>query len=130
MVASHAPGAHVKLGVLRDKQHRASRRDARSAERRARRARRANKAAERTSSARRSASRSRTHGGHAVVERVSPDGPADGKLRRGDVIEEVNRKPVTSASDASAQLRAAKDGQPVLLKVKRGDQSRFIAIEP
>jgi serine protease Do len=66
--------------------------------------------------------------GHVVVQRVAPDGPADGKLRPGDVIEEVNQQPVTSASDLASKVRAAPD-RPVLLRVKRGDQARYVAIE-
>jgi serine protease Do len=66
--------------------------------------------------------------GQVVVERVAPDGPADGKLHRGDVIEELDHHPVTSADDLAARLRAAPSGKPVLLRVKRGDQSRYVAI--
>ncbi len=68
--------------------------------------------------------------GKVVVQRVSPDGPADGKLRRGDVIEEVDHAPVTTAADLGAALQArAVPGKPVLLRVRRGDQSRYVAIE-
>jgi serine protease Do len=66
--------------------------------------------------------------GHVAVQRVAPDGPADGKLRPGDVIEEVNQQPVTSASDLASKVRAAPD-KPVLLRVKRGDQARYVAID-
>ncbi len=129
MVASHAPSSHIKLGVLRDKQKREFdvALEALNEE--------PTEKAERQSGAG-NVERGplglalSDDGGHAVVERVAPDSAADGKLRRGDVIEEVNRKPVTSASDAIAQLRAAKDGRPVLLKVKRGAEERFMAIEP
>jgi serine protease Do len=65
--------------------------------------------------------------GHVVVQRVAPDGPADGKLRPGDIIEEVNQQPVTSASDLASKVRAAPD-KPVLLRVRRGDQARYVAI--
>jgi serine protease Do len=67
--------------------------------------------------------------GQVVVERVNPDGPADGKLRRGDVIEEIDHQPVTAASDLGAKVKAAPADKPVLLRVKRGDQSRYVAIE-
>jgi serine protease Do len=64
-----------------------------------------------------------------VVESVAPDSPADGEIRPGDVLLEVDRKPVVSAADVSAKVsRAAKD-QPVLIKLKRGTQTRFVAIE-
>jgi serine protease Do len=67
--------------------------------------------------------------GQVVVERVLPDGPADGKLRRGDVIEEINHQPVTAAADLGAKVKATPADKPVLLRVKRGDQSRYVAIE-
>jgi serine protease Do len=128
IIASRAPGTHVHLGVLRDKhtQNVDVTLEAMKDE-----------GAKKDPSA---PSESMQHGalglaigdedGHAVVERVSPDGPADGKLRRGDVIEEVNKKPVTGAQDAVNALKAAKTGDALLLKVKRGDASRFVAIEP
>ncbi len=129
MVASHAPGTHVKLGVLRDKV-------ARDADVTLEPLKEEPVAHADQPSGAGNVERGPLglalgeENGKVTVERVSPDGPADGKLRRGDVIEEVDKKPVTSASDAVAKLRAAKEGQPVLLKVRRGDQSRFLAIEP
>lgn len=67
--------------------------------------------------------------GQVVVERVAPNGPADGKLRRGDVIEEINHQPVTATADLGAKVKATPADKPVLLRVKRGDQSRYVAIE-
>jgi len=67
--------------------------------------------------------------GQVVVERVAPDGPADGKLRPGDVIEEIDHQPVTSTRDLASKLAAAPAGKPVLLRVKHGDLSRYVAIE-
>jgi serine protease Do len=68
-------------------------------------------------------------GGRAVVQSVTPDGPADGKLRPGDTIDEVNRQPVGGAADLAAKLKATAADKPVLLRVTRGDQSRYVAIE-
>jgi S1-C subfamily serine protease len=67
--------------------------------------------------------------GSVVVERVAPDSPADGKLRPGDVIEEVNHQHVASAKDLAARVQASSSDKPVLLRVKRGDQSRYVAID-
>jgi serine protease Do len=67
--------------------------------------------------------------GHVVVERVTRDGPADGKLRSGDIVEEINRQPVHSAADLAGKLRAAPADRPVLLRVRRGDQARYVAVE-
>jgi len=67
--------------------------------------------------------------GRVVVVRVLPNGPADGKLRSGDVVEEVNHQPVVDARDLASKVRAAPADAPVLLRVKRGDQSRYVAVE-
>ncbi len=66
--------------------------------------------------------------GKVVVARVMSDGPADGKLQRGDVIEEMDHAPVTSGSDLAAKLKAAPLDRPVLLRVRHGDQSRYVAV--
>ena len=66
--------------------------------------------------------------GHVVVEAVSPDGPAQGKLQPGDVVESVNQEPVASAKDLVAKIHAAPRDRPILLRVKREDQSRYVAI--
>ncbi|MBI3279164.1 MAG: Do family serine endopeptidase [Acidobacteria bacterium] len=50
-------------------------------------------------------------------------------LRRGDVIMEVNRQPVTSVTEFDRALGNAR-GQQVLLLVRRGEVSQFIVIEP
>jgi serine protease Do len=67
--------------------------------------------------------------GKVIVARVTPDGPSDGKLRRGDVIEEVDHQAVSSGNDLVAKLKAVPADRPVLLKVKHGDQARYVAIE-
>lgn len=68
--------------------------------------------------------------GHPVVARVLPGGAADGKLRPGDVIEEVDRAPVSSASEVVADVGKAASDKPILLRVKRGNESHFVAITP
>jgi serine protease Do len=67
--------------------------------------------------------------GEAVVQGVAPDGPAEGKLRAGDVVEEVDHQAVRSASEVATRLHAVRGDRPVLLRVKRGDQSRYVAID-
>jgi serine protease Do len=66
--------------------------------------------------------------GKVVVARVVTDGPADGKLRRGDIIEEMDHAAVTSGTDLVAKLKAAPLDRPVLLRVRHGDQARYVAI--
>jgi serine protease Do len=65
-----------------------------------------------------------------VVTNVDPDGAAAGKLREGDVILEIAGKAVQSTADVSQGLRdAQKDGKKtVLLRVKTGDATRFVAV--
>jgi serine protease Do len=54
----------------------------------------------------------------AIIERVQPDSAADNAgLQRGDVIVEVNRKPVENAADVQKALSAVPTGQDALLLV-------------
>ena len=68
-----------------------------------------------------------------VVSNVDPDGAAGQRgLRAGDVILEAAGKAVSRPSDISAALaEAKKDGRrAVLLRVKSGDSTRFVALAP
>jgi serine protease Do len=68
-------------------------------------------------------------GGGALVQRVVPGSPADGDLAPGDVIVEVNRVPLQHAAELAPRVAAAKKGEPLLLRVKRQDKLRFVAID-
>ena len=60
-----------------------------------------------------------------VVKQVSPTSPlADSGLRRGDVIQEVNHKPVKNVSDLQSAL--GKDAKDPLLLVNRGGVTLYI----
>lgn len=64
-----------------------------------------------------------------VVSRVAPgSAAAEAGLRRGDVIQQVNRRPVTTTDEFEQALGRGKD--PVLLLVNRGGVTRFIVVEP
>jgi serine protease Do len=66
-----------------------------------------------------------------LVSGVEPGSPAaDAGLRRGDVILEVNRKPVGNVEAYSSQLGEAKTGKSVLLLVRRGENTVFLALKP
>jgi serine protease Do len=67
----------------------------------------------------------------AVIEQVTPGSPADNAgLQRGDVITEVNRKPVHSAADVKAALAGvSKDGDALLLIWSNGGSS-FRVLHP
>jgi serine protease Do len=130
MVARHAPGTHVKLTVLRDRQKRdvdlplAALEDERQG---------GDESPQGTGAAAGDRSSAlgigvREEDGHLIVERVAPDGPSDGKLKPGDVIEEAAHQPVASATDLASKIKAAPSDAPLLLKVKRGEQSRYVAI--
>ncbi len=68
-----------------------------------------------------------THG--VVVSQVDPDSAAGmAGLHRGDVIQEVNRKPVYNVRDFEDAVRQG-GGQPVLLLVNRGGNTFFVALE-
>jgi len=63
-----------------------------------------------------------------VVTKVDPSSAAaDAGLQRGDVIQEVNRKPVHNASDFAAAMRTAKDSQALLL-VNRQGSTMYVAV--
>jgi serine protease Do len=65
--------------------------------------------------------------GGVVVTNVDPAGKAaDSGLKRGDVIEEVNRKPVRDAADFEAAMRNAKDS--ALLLVNRQGNTMYLAV--
>jgi len=64
-----------------------------------------------------------------VVTQVRPGAAADAGLRQGDVIQEVNRKPVTSVADFEQAIRQA-GNQTVVLLVNRGGSTLYLALEP
>lgn len=66
----------------------------------------------------------------AYVEQVTEGGAAEaGGIRSGDVIVEFAGKPVTSATDLTAQVRAEPAGGEVRVKVLRGDQALTFDIQ-
>ncbi len=65
-----------------------------------------------------------------VVTDVSPDSPAaDAGLRRGDIIEEVNREPVETVTEYRRAVRRA-GNQSIVLLVNRNGNTTFIVVEP
>ncbi|HEY5147736.1 MAG TPA: Do family serine endopeptidase [Polyangiaceae bacterium] len=135
LVARHAPGTQVKLAVLHGRQEHdvdvtlaAMKDEGEHADVSPQGANESN--ADRTSALGIAIAE---EDGHVIVARVASDGPSDGKLRPGDVIEEIAGQRVVNASDLVAKVHAAattSSGQPILLRVKRGDQTQYVAIEP
>ncbi|MCC6858314.1 MAG: DegQ family serine endoprotease [Bryobacterales bacterium] len=64
-----------------------------------------------------------------LVSDVQPgSAAAEAGLQRGDVIQEVNRRPVRSVADFR-RAAGGRDGQPVLLLVNRGGSTIYVTIE-
>jgi hypothetical protein len=69
-----------------------------------------------------------TRAGVTIVD-VKPRTPAAGSLLAGDVILEVNHAPLRNAAEVSRLVNEAPRQQPILLKIRRGNQERFVGIE-
>jgi len=65
-----------------------------------------------------------------VVNEVAPGSPAsDAGIRAGDVIEQVNRKPVASAAELQNVLEAARE-RPALVLLNRQGNELYVALAP
>jgi S1-C subfamily serine protease len=63
-----------------------------------------------------------------AVESVEPDSPAArAGIQSGDVVQEVNRQTVRSASDIGAALQKSGDRPPLLL-INRGGQTAYVPV--
>ncbi|MDZ7261956.1 MAG: PDZ domain-containing protein [candidate division KSB1 bacterium] len=66
-----------------------------------------------------------------VVTRVEPGSPAaSAGLQTGDVIREVNRKPVKDVEDFVQKIEKAKGQDNVLFLIQRGQTDLFAAVTP
>jgi S1-C subfamily serine protease len=66
-----------------------------------------------------------------VVTRVETGSPAaEAGIQTGDVIHEVNRKPVKNVEDFIQKVEKAKDQENVLLFLQRGQSNLFAAVTP
>ena len=63
-----------------------------------------------------------------VVKRVTGMAARRAAIAPGDVILMVGRKPVKSVADFNTMLKGAKPGDAVMLLVRRGDQTQFLAL--
>jgi serine protease Do len=72
-------------------------------------------------------------GTHGVVvtsvDASSPAAAAQPPLSRGDVIQEINHKPINNTSDYQQAMSGA-DKQPVLLLVNHGGVTGYVVVEP
>jgi len=66
-----------------------------------------------------------------LVVQVMPSSPAAAAgLRRGDVIVEINGKPVTTAEQLQVAVENSRVGQPLRFKVQRGEQILQLTVRP
>lgn len=66
-----------------------------------------------------------------VVTGVEDGSPADeAGIQRGDVIREINRRPVRSLAEFRKAAQGLKPGEPVTLRVQRGTASLYVALTP
>jgi serine protease Do len=66
-----------------------------------------------------------------VVAAIKPGSAADeAGIRRGDVITEVNRRPVRNMDDFKREIARTEGGKSILLLVKREQGSLFLALKP
>lgn len=66
-----------------------------------------------------------------IVSNVEPGGPADEVgIRRGDIIKEVNRKPIKNMKEYSAEIEKVEPGGNALLFLKRGEDTLYVVLKP
>ena len=66
-----------------------------------------------------------------LVARVEPGSPAaEAGIQEGDVISEVNRKPIKDVEDFATKIENAKGQESVLLLIQRGQMNLFAAVKP
>ncbi|MBI5492349.1 MAG: DegQ family serine endoprotease [Deltaproteobacteria bacterium] len=66
-----------------------------------------------------------------IVSSVKPDSPAgEAGLRRGDVIKEIDRKPVKNVRDYSKLVTEAEKNDVALFLILRGNSSIYVVVKP
>jgi serine protease Do len=66
-----------------------------------------------------------------VVTGIEPGSPAaNAGIQTGDVIREVNRKPIKGVEDFAQEIEKAKDQDNILLFLQRGQNNLFAAVTP
>jgi serine protease Do len=66
-----------------------------------------------------------------VISSVQPGGPAsEAMLRPGDLIKEVNRQKIQNLKDFNQAIQKSQKAEPLLLLVKRGDKTFYVAVKP
>jgi serine protease Do len=55
---------------------------------------------------------------------------AQAGIQRGDVIVEVNRRPVKTLADFDHATRDIQKGEPLTVRLERGDVALYVAVVP
>ena len=63
-----------------------------------------------------------------LIERIYAGPAQQAGLRAGDIVLTIGRTPVTSASQFAAEVKKVKAGDSVMLLVRRGEQTSFVAV--
>jgi serine protease Do len=65
-----------------------------------------------------------------VVSSIKPGSPAaEAGLRSGDVITQINRRPVKNLAEYNREIAQNEKDKPVLFLVRRGQSSLFLALK-
>jgi serine protease Do len=68
--------------------------------------------------------------GGVVVVDVATNSPADDAgINIGDVVKEVNRKPIRNIKDYESAMQRSEKGKPLLLLIKRGAQTFYLTVQ-
>ena len=65
-----------------------------------------------------------------VIQRIRGIAGRRAELREGDVVLMVGRTSVGSAAEFNAAVKDAKAGEPVMLLIRRGEQTSFVTVTP
>lgn len=66
-----------------------------------------------------------------IIAMVEPGSPAaEARMRRGDLILEIDRKPVRNLADYRKAIGRTKEGKGILFLVRRGESTLFLALKP
>ncbi len=66
-----------------------------------------------------------------VVTGVEPESPAaKADIRRGDVIQAVNRRPIRDVETLSRTIEEARDQESILFLIRRGETNLFVTVSP
>ena len=66
-----------------------------------------------------------------VITSVTAGSPAEeAGLRRGDVVSEINRRPIKTMDDYNSAVAKVEKGKSLLFLIKRGEGNLFLALKP